>query len=281
MQFEAIQSEDKNMMNKMMKCFLFCALLLVASSVIAGPIAKIAIREALEKASQKSGRAITGSSVRETTELALAQSAEKYGDKALAAAADGGLELIEATTKYGDDVMRLAVDASPDARRVLALKTEALLPLARRVGPDALELEAKSPGLAGKIFATFGDDAGKIIARNVPPEDIPRLLKYAEKADSQPTRDLLLQTYQKEGKTLFERIPARFVLAGGLTAAMLYGTHNITKPIGDTLGKNPDLVSQVLNRAVIVSGVVIVIIVILLLWRFNLMPWHRKQKKKN
>lgn len=280
-QFGTMQSEENQMINKMIRWFLVCSFLLGASPVLATPAIKLAIREVLERASQKSGHEITEKSVREAMERTLEQSAAKYGEKALAAAADGGLELIEATTKYGDDVMRLAVNASPNARRVLALKTEALLPLARRVGPDALELEAKVPGLAGNVFATFGDDAGKIIARNVPTDDIPRLLKYAEKADSQPTRDLLLQTYQKEGKTLFERIPAKLVLAGGLTATMLYGTHNITKPIGDTLGKNPDLVSRVLNRAVIVSGVVIVIIVILLLWRFNLMPWHRKQKKKN
>jgi hypothetical protein len=274
-----MQSEVNKMMHKIMKWFLVCTFLLGVTSAFAGPAVKIAIREALELASRKSGREIAATSVRETAERTLEQSAAKYGNKALAAAGDGGLELIEATTKYGDDVMRLAVDASPAARRVFALNTEALLPLARRVGPEALELEAKVPGLAGNVFSTFGDDAGKIIARNVPPDDIPRLLKYGEKADSQTTRQLLLQTYQKEGKTLFERIPAKLVLAGGLTAAMLYGTHNVTKPIGDTLGRNPDLVGQVLNRAIIVAGIVVVIIVIMLLWRFNLMPWQRKTKK--
>jgi len=267
-------------MYKSIRWLLVCTFLLGASSVFAGPEVKIAIREALELASHKSGRKITETSVRETTERTLEQSVAKYGDKALAAAGDGGLELIEATTKYGDDVMRLAVDASPAARRVLALNTEALLPLARRVGPDAIELEAKAPGLAGNVFSIFGDDAGKIIAKQVPQEDIPRLLKYAEKADSQPTRNLLLQTYQKEGKTIFERIPAKLVLAGGLTAAMLYGTHNVTKPIGDTLAGNQGLVGQVLNHALTVSGVVIIIIAILLLWRFNLMPWQRKPKNK-
>ena len=267
-------------MHKIITLLAVCMFLLVAPSAFSGPEIKIAIREALELASRKSGREIAEISVRETTERALEQSAAKFGNKVLVAAGDGGLELIDGTIKYGDDVMRLAVDASPAARRVFALNTEALLPLARRVGPEALELEAKAPGLAGHIFATFGDNAGKIIAKNVPPDDIPRLLKYAEKADSQTTRELLHQTYQKEGKTLFERIPAKLVLAGGLTAAMLYGTHNVTKPIRDTLAGNQGLVGQVLNHAVTVSGVVVVIIAILLLWRFNLMPWQRKPKNK-
>ena len=268
------------MIYKITKWFLVCMILLGTSPLLAGPAVKITVREALELASQKSGRKITEASVRDTTERTLEQSVAKYGDKALAAVGDGGLELIEATTRYGDDVMRLAVDASPAARRVLALNTEALLPLARRVGPDALELEAKAPGLAEKVFSTFGDNAGKIIAKQVPPDDIPRLLKYAEKADSQPTRDLLIKEYQSQGKTLFERIPAKLVLASGLTAAMLYATHNLTAPISDGLDKNPDIIERVLNHATTVAGFVIVIISILLLWRFNLMPWQRKREKK-
>jgi len=278
-----MRSEENQMIHKIMKWFLVCTFLLGAPSVFAGPAVKTTIREALELASHKSGRKITETSVRETTERTLEHSTSRYGDKALAAAGDGGLELIEATTKYGDDVMRLAVDATPAARRVFALNTEALLPLARRVGPDALELEAKVPGLAGSVFSTFGDDAGKIIAKHVPPDDIPRLLKYAEKADSQPTRDLLLQAYQKEGKTLFERIPAKLVLAGGLTAAMLYGTHRITEPAqaaAEQIRKGPDIAKHALSQFIAWGAVVILLVIFLLLWRFGLMPWQRKPEKK-
>jgi len=261
-----------------MKLMVLCAFGVFSSLAAAEPVVKIAVREALELAFRKSGREIADKSAREAMELTLERNAAKFGDKVLSAAGDGGLELIEATAKYGDDVMQFAVEASPGARRILALNAETLLPLARRVGPEALEVEAKAPGLASKIFASFGDDAGKIIANSVPGDDLPRLLTYAEKADSQATRELLLKAYKKEGKTLFERIPAKLVLATGLTAALLYGTVIVTTPIGHTIDKNPEVVKEVLNHSINVFGIIIGLVVILLLWRFSLLPWHRKKK---
>ena len=146
------------------------------------------------------------------------------------------------------------------------------------LGQRHFELEAQVPGLAGKVFATFGEDVGRVIAKKVPPGNVPRLLSYAEKADSEATRQLLLRTYQNEGKTLFERIPPRLVLAGGLTAAMLYGTHNVTKPIKDTLAHNPRIVAEVVNHAFTILGIITAIIAVLLLWRFGLLPWCRTAK---
>ncbi|MGO9203790.1 MAG: hypothetical protein ACLQM8_24990 [Limisphaerales bacterium] len=244
----------------------------------AAPGVSVAVREAFELAARRSGRKIPESSAREAGERILERSVAKFGDKALAAAGDGGLELIEATAKYGDDVMRFGVVASPAARRVLALSAEDLLPLARRIGPEALELETKVPGHAAKVFAVFGEDAGKIIAKNVPADDIPRLLSYAEKADSQATRRLLLECYQKEGKQLFERIPPRLMLAGGLTAAMLYGTHGIITAIKQAIAQHPLIAQAVVNHAFTVFAVIFALIAILLLWRFGLLPWQRKTR---
>jgi hypothetical protein len=264
------------------KLSILCTFCLISSLSFGQSARTVAVREAVELASRKSGREIAQVSAREATENALARSAATFGDKALVAAADGGLELIEATVKYGDDVMKYALEASPNARRVFALNAETLLPLARRVGPEALEVEAKAPGLAGKVFTSFGDDAGKVIAKSVPADDLPRLVTYAEKADSQATRELLLQTYQKEGKTLFERIPAKLVLAGGLTASMLYGTHRVTKPavaIADAIKDDPAAASDVAKYGIRIVGLIVVIVVVLLFWRFNLMPWHRHTAK--
>lgn len=247
-----------------------------ASSAFAIPGGSVAVREALELAMQKSGREAAKKTALEGAEQTLTRSAAKFGNKALSAAGDGGLELIEATAKHGDDVMKFAVDASPAARRVLALNTDRLLPLARRVGSEALEIEAKAPGLAGDVFSVFGDDAGKIIARSVPSEDIPRLLKYAEKADSSAARKLLLESYQKEGKMIFERITPGQIVAGGLTASMLYGTHRSTDIIRDWLDKHPELAGAGLDHGINVFSSIFVLITILLMWRFRLLPWHHK-----
>lgn len=255
---------------------------LATTPASAEPAVKIAVREAIELASRKSGREIAEKSVREAIEQALERSAAKFGDNVLTAASDGGLELLEASAKYGDDVMKLAVEASPTARRVFALNADALLPLARRVGPEALEVEAKAPGLASRVFTHFGDDAGKIIAKSVPAEDLPRLVAYAEKADSPATRQLLLQTYQKEGKALFERIPPKLVLAGGLTATMLYGAHRVTEPavaVEKAINGNPKAAADVAKHAVTIGALVLGVVLVLLLWRFRLMPWHGQAKK--
>ena len=118
--------------------------------------------------------------------------------------------------------MRAAVEATPLARRALALRPREILPLVRELGTEAAELEAKSPGLARRVFASFGDDGARQIARQVPAEDLPRLLAYAEKADTPETRRVLLQAYEKEGPAFFERIPPKLVLASGLSVATIY-----------------------------------------------------------
>lgn len=258
---------------------MFCVHGVISFIAFAEPVVKVTVREVLELAARKSGREIVEKGAREVAEQTLERCAEKFGNKTFDAAADGGLELIEATTKYGDDVMRFAVEASPVARRVLALNAETLLPLARRVGPEALEVEAKTPGLATKVYADFGIDGGKTVAKSLPADDIPRLVEYAEKADSQDTRNILLQTYQKEGKKLFERIPPRSVLADGLTADMLSGTNRLTQPvaaISDVTKDNPNSASDVAKYAIRIGALIVILLIVLLLWRFNLMPWNRR-----
>jgi hypothetical protein len=159
-----------------------------------------------------------------------------------------------------------------------------MLPLTKRVGVEALELEAKVPGQAARAFEIFGDDVCKSLAKSIPTEDLPRLLKYGEKADTAATKDLLLKTYAKEGPKLFERIPPHLVLAGGLSGSMLLGTHQAfatERAKADVLRDNPEIVRDVMNRTTMVWGGISFIAILLLMWRFGLMPWHRSRSKSD
>jgi len=271
-----------------MNAYRVCIILLL--TVLLPPIEGIAspsstiTRELLERvlreSAERSGRDLLEEGAKKSAIETLERLAGRYGDDALKVARDGGLELVEAVPRprFGDEVFEIAIKASPEARRALARELPELFPLAKRVGVEALELEARTPGLALKTFSTFGDEGGKIVAKSAPSEDVPRLLSYGEKADSKATRDLLIDRYEKEGKSIFERIPPKLVLASGLSASMLYGTHRGTEPLqatGDAIRENPDLAKNGLSLFGIIGGAMVLTVAVLLLWRFGLMPWQR------
>ena len=255
---------------------------------VGGKITQEIIERTIQKAAKTSGREIVELGAQKQARETLERLVKTHGDEVLKVVDDAGLELLQSVPKYGDEVVEMAMKVSPKARRALARNIPEMLPLARRVGVEALELEAKTPGLSTRVFNVFGDDAAKIIAKDVQKEDIPRLLKYGEMADSEKTRKLLLDAYKKEGKSLFERIPPKFVLASGLTATMLYGIIETTGPIGaigDAINKlDPKDIMIVIDRFIksvtTWGAVVVLVIIILLLWRFGLMPWHRKKYQK-
>jgi len=274
-----------------MNAYRICIILLVAfllqpSEGIASPSSTIT-REVLERvlreSAERSGRDLLEEGAKKSAIETLERLAGRYGDDALKVARDGGLELIEAVPRLGDEVFEIAIKASPEARRAFARELPDLFPLAKRVGVEALELEARTPGLALKTFSTFGDEGGKIVAKSAPSEDVPRLLSYGEKADSKATRDLLIDRYEKEGKSIFERIPPKLVLASGLSASMLYGTHRGTESLqatGDAIRENDDLAKNAVFLFSVIGGAIVLILAVLLLWRFGLMPWQRPKAGK-
>jgi hypothetical protein len=255
-------------------------LTLPAFGVVAGKVTRQIIEETVERAAKRSGRELVEQATKKSANETLERLVKTYGDDVLRVVDDAGFELLESVPRYGDEMVEFAMKASPQARRAFAQNIPELLPLARRVGPDALELEAKSPGLSVQAFKVFGDDTGKVVAKSVPTEDVPRLLKYAEKADTPATKKMLLEAYEKEGKSLFERIPAKLVLATGLTASMLYGTHQATAPAraaAKAIADSPDVAKTAVSWFTAWGTVVVLIVIVLLLWRFGLMPWHRKK----
>lgn len=249
---------------------------IIAAAAGASVVSKVTtevLEATVERAARTSGRSLEGAAARKVVVEQVEGLTKTYGDDVLKLVEDGGLEFVEAMPKYGDDMVKLASKASPAARRVLALNPQELVPLSRRVGVEALELEAKVPGQAKRVFDLFGEDGGLYVARSVRAEDLPRLIKYGEKADGDATRRALLEAYKKEGKNLFERIPPKLVLATGLTGAMLYGVHEAS----DIARGNPGLLRDMVNHVTSVGGLIVLVVIFLLLWRFGLMPWHRNK----
>jgi len=150
--------------------------------------------------------------------------AARHGGSVSRAVRDGGLE---ALSRDPDALARVAAELTPRARRALLQNTDRLLPLALSRGPEAVELAVRHPGVHRKLMR-MGSSAGEL--SDVPSTDLPRLLRYLDAADSPATREALLNAYAREGPRLFERIPPRLVLAGGLSTALVLGTHRATAP---------------------------------------------------
>jgi len=261
---------------------LILAMTILCSPAIAGLRAAI-VQETVSLAAQRSGRELVEGSARESTERAVAAAVERFGPSATAVIADGGLELLEASARYGDDVMRVAMEVSPSARRLLGLDPGTLLPLVRELGSEAIELEAKAPGLARRIFSTFGAADVRQLVRTTPADDLPRLLAFAERSDTPQTRKLLLNAYSREGASLFRRIPPSLVLAGGLSGAMLYGTHRLTQPVAEVaaqINRDPEIARTAMRWIFIVFGLATTLLAVVLLRAIGLFRSHRQRPRE-
>ena len=192
-------------------------------------IAVKAVTEAVELAAKKSGK-ILSPAAKAGMEKALCKAAMEYGDNVLLAAREGGVELLEAGVKYGDDVWLLCSKV-PGSARCLALTPETLLPLAKRIGPDVLLLETKAPGMAAKAAQNFGDDGIHALVRAGNPADMGRLVGYAERAESDHARKLLLNGYLEQGGKFLDRFDWKTVMAGGLSTAVIVGAYKTSDGI--------------------------------------------------
>ena len=217
------------------------------------PVAKVAssaLDNAIEAAAKVSGRTLPA----EARILALRQldeAALKHGHQVLEAARTGGLELIEVAAKHGDEVWEFSAKV-PEASRLLATRADELLPLTQRIGVEVLEIEAKNPGLAKTIVKYFGDDAVKHLAKNAPPQDIAKLVGMAAKADSPATKKLLFEKYLEGGSKFLARLPAKTILAAGLTTALIVGTYQVSDGIQEglvtTAENNPEIFASTVDK---------------------------------
>ena len=125
-------------------------------------------------------------------------------------------------------------------------------PLMKRAALETAEHSVTSPRIMQKLVVNFGDDAALKIMNKVPQKEMPMFLRYVEAADSPATRKLFIECYQKEGADIFKRITPKMILATGLTATMLYGTHRATSPMvaaADSIQNNPEVANTFVNKA--------------------------------
>jgi len=240
------------------------------------------IDEVIEIAEKVSGRTLS-SSLRKQAVEKLKLGFTNYGDDAIRRAVkDGGLELVEAASKYGDDVWKYSRNVSGAGVKQLALRTEELLPLTRRIGTKVLELEAKLPGATTNVINSFGDGAVRYLAKKAHPSDISRLLGYAKHADSQATKELLYQAYKKSGHNgthFLEKLNWKHIVATGLSTSMIVSAYQVSKGIGDgikgMLKNNPQFFKNIMASATSPFTMLGIIVFIFLLFRLVL----RKRKQ--
>lgn len=257
-------------------------LLMSVHPVMAAPIPKRVIAEAVEAALRKGGREAVEPAARRAAMEAGEQIARRHGRAGLRLLADGGMDAVQVLARYGDDAARIGNGLSPAARRVLVTNADSLIPLGRRLGAEAVEQAAKSPHTAVRLLGRYGDDVGMRVLRHTPAEDLPRVLRYLDAADSPATREAFLQAYRKEGPSIFQRIPPSLVFVSGLSTSMIVGTVRATEPmveIGNKIAElEPEYVmeeamefmKQAHSQTLLIIGAVL----LLLLWR----PLRRKRE---
>ncbi len=209
-----------------MKKIAVLMLLGVLAWNLAGAIAP-AVGEALEFAVKRSGRTLAPA-WRRSVSSALAKAAGEHGDDLLRSVRIGGVEVAECGVKYGDDFWRIAA-RHPEAARNFALHADELMPAVRRIGPEFVELEARAPGLGIRAVQLFGDGSAAAL-KNLPPDDLAKLIGYAGRTGNPATRRLLFDCYQSSpDRTLFlERLNWKQIMAAGLSTGAIVAAYKIS-----------------------------------------------------
>ena len=198
-----------------------------------------------KEAAKQTTKQITKQTVKQTTKQAAKQATKQFTKQT---AKKLGKESAESGIKIG----------LKQGAKVLAKNGDDIAyPLIKRASFETAEHAVTNPKIMQKLIVNFGDDATLKIIKRVPQSEMPMFLRYIDKADSQATKKLFLECYQKEGADIFKRITPSMIFATGLTASMLYGTHRATTPMvsaAETIGREPDVADKFVEN----SGKVIV-----------------------
>lgn len=188
-------------------------------------IAKLA-SETVNAAAVTSKRTL-GNKQFQSLSLMTSELSKKYGDEIFPLIRRGGIELLEQSVHYGDEFWNLARQV-PAGARSLALHAPVLMGLAKRIGPEVLELEARTPGLSARVVQEFGDEGVRLLIHR-PAGDTVRLLGYAKKADSSQTKKLLWDCYKKSpaSANFLDKLNWKHIMATGLSSAAIISAYKV------------------------------------------------------
>ncbi|MBV5330755.1 MAG: hypothetical protein JZU65_24500 [Chlorobium sp.] len=206
------------------------------------------IEEALELGSKVSGKNLS-TVARQSAREQLMNAAVRHGDSVVPALRKGGLELLEAAGSHGDEIWKFA-SAVPEASRALAMKPDVYLPLCRKYGEDILLIEAKSFSSGPRIAELFGENGVRIFAKKVPTEQINKLTALAAKADSQDTRNLLLEGWEKTKGAILEHLDVKHILAYGLSATMVTSGWKVSDGMQTSMQTVADIHPELVGKTI-------------------------------
>lgn len=191
-------------------------------------------RGLVELALRLGGKEVLERGAREGAERAAAQAIQKLGGEgAEKAVQHGGLGLLQAGAKYGDEVWDLA-RSTPEAARLLGARPQQALELSRKLGPAALQLEARVPGMAERAATQFGTDSLPRLAQ-APPAQVQQLIGYAEHATEPAVRTRLFELWVQRGDSVLTVLSKHktLILAGGLGLKLLDDVKAVTTVLAD------------------------------------------------
>ena len=264
----------------MKKCLLTFLFLWGSLSLMAFPAGKT-IQETIKIAAKVSGKALSPAA-QHAAAKALSQAVARYGDDALKVTRAGGLEALKQGRRYGDAFWKAARGADPVAIRSLALHTRELLPLAKRIGPEFLHLEAKVPGVAAKAAALFGDDTVKALSK-APADDISRLIGMAQRVESPAARRMLLQRYASvpDKEKFLNALDWKKIGTIGISTAAIVGAYKLGSGVEEglvTLAKNnPEAFATVLSDGIAPFKWLLFVMLLLVLWPLINLLWKWSQ----
>lgn len=221
----------------MKKAFVFTLVMVFGFNVSlsANPLFKFFGKLFTKEATKQTVKQVTKQTMKQTTKQAGKHVAKQT-------AKNLGKESAESGIKIG----------LKQGAKVLAKNSDDIAyPLIKKVTFETAEHAVTNPKIMQKLVVNFGDDVALKIIKKVPQSEMPMFLRYIEAADSPATKKLFFEYFQKEGSGIFKRITPSMVLATGLTASMLYGTHRVTTPMvsaAESIEKEPDIANNLVDK---------------------------------
>lgn len=208
---------EQTMMNRVKTwgCALRHGVWAVLAALALSPQATALPLAAVREAGEAAGKIAVTVGGREAAEASVRAGARHGGEAVAVTAVRGGAEAAEAAARGA----RIAGGAG--ARSGIPKG------LSQTLGPHALALEQRAPGLGARSVELFGEEGARALAAAPKLDDLPTLIAYAEKADTPATRQLLLRRWRETGGEVLKRLDWKVVAATGVSVALITAAYQV------------------------------------------------------